>query len=142
MVVDPKDVLDEYLASNLEAKQEWAETQKLRDDPRVLPIGRWLRSSSCDELPQLWNVIRGDMSLVGPRPVVSEEIARYGCASALYESVRPGITGLWQVSGRSNTSYEERVSLDEYYVKNCSVRLDLHILIRTAGTLLLGEGAY
>jgi lipopolysaccharide/colanic/teichoic acid biosynthesis glycosyltransferase len=142
MVVDTEGVLKSHLAANAEAKREWELTQKLRHDPRVLPIGRWLRRSSCDELPQLWNVICGDMSLVGPRPVVREEIARYGCAAELYESVRPGMTGLWQVSGRSNTSYEERVSLDEYYVENRSAWLDLHILIRTAGTLLLGEGAY
>lgn len=141
MVVDPADVLTAHLAANAEAKQEWELTQKLRDDPRVLPIGHWLRRSSCDELPQLWNVIRGDMSLVGPRPVVPKEIARYGCAAERYESVRPGMTGLWQVSGRSNTSYEERVALDEYYVENRSGWLDFYILIRTAGTLLLGEGA-
>jgi Undecaprenyl-phosphate galactose phosphotransferase WbaP len=142
MVLDPDHVLKAHLAANADAKREWELTQKLRDDPRVLPIGRWLRCSSCDELPQLWNVIRGDMSLVGPRPVVPKEIARYGCASDLYESVQPGMTGLWQVSGRSHTSYEERVSLDEYYVKNRSAWLDLHILIRTAKTLFLREGAY
>ncbi len=142
MVIDPDHVLKAHLAANPEAKQEWELTQKLRDDPRVLRIGHWLRRSSCDELPQLWNVIRGDMSLVGPRPVVPKEIARYGCASDLYETVQPGMTGLWQVSGRCNTSYEERVSLDEYYVKNRSAWLDLHILIRTVKTLLLREGAY
>ena len=142
MVVDSEHVLKAHLAANPEAKREWELSQKLRHDPRVLSIGRWLRRSSCDELPQLWNVIRGDMSLVGPRPVVPDEIVRYGSASELYGSVRPGMTGLWQVSGRSNTSYQERVSLDEYYVKNRSVRLDFQILIRTAETLLLGEGAY
>jgi len=141
MVVDSESVLTAHLAGNAEAKQEWELTQKLRDDPRILRFGRWLRSSSLDELPQLWNVMRGDMSLVGPRPVVPEEIARYGDSSGFYESVRPGMTGLWQVSGRSNTSYEERVSLDEYYVKNRSVSLDFHILVHTARTLLLREGA-
>jgi len=142
MVVDSHHVLKTHLAANPEAKREWELTQKLRDDPRVLPIGRWLRTSSLDELPQLWNVMRGEMSLVGPRPVEPEEIARYGDSSGLYESVRPGMTGLWQVSGRSNTSYQERVSLDEYYVKNRSVYLDFHILVHTVRTLLLREGAY
>lgn len=141
MVVDSDRVLKAHLAANPEAKREWELTQKLRVDPRVLPIGHWLRRSSLDELPQLWNVMRGEMSLVGPRPVVPEEIARYGDSSGLYESVRPGMTGLWQVSGRSNTSYEERVSLDKYYVKNCSVFLDFHILVHTVRTLLLREGA-
>lgn len=141
MVVDSEEALKAHLAANPEAKQEWELTQKLRDDSRVLPIGRWLRRSSFDELPQLWNVMRGEMSLVGPRPVVPEEIARYGGSSRLYESVRPGMTGLWQVSGRSNTSYEERVSLDEYYVKNRSLCLDFHILVHTVRTLLLRQGA-
>jgi Undecaprenyl-phosphate galactose phosphotransferase WbaP len=121
---------------------EWKQDQKLREDPRVTPIGRRLRQLSLDELPQLWNVLRGDMSLVGPRPIVRAEVHRYEDRFASYALVRPGITGLWQVSGRNNTSYRERVAFDEYYVRNWSVWLDLYILARTIRTVLTCEGAY
>ncbi|MFL6415460.1 MAG: sugar transferase, partial [Bryobacteraceae bacterium] len=141
MVVNADEALSAHLTTHPEAKAEWELTHKLKDDPRVLPVGKWLRKCSLDELPQLWNVLRGDMSLVGPRPIIPEEISRYGDAAELYKSVRPGMTGLWQVSGRSNLCYEGRVSLDEYYVKNRSVWLDLHILFRTVPTLLFREGA-
>jgi lipopolysaccharide/colanic/teichoic acid biosynthesis glycosyltransferase len=97
---------------------------------------------SLDELPQIWNVLCGEMSLVGPRPIVRAEIAKYGDCFELYQKVRPGLTGLWQVSGRNNTTYQQRVAFDEYYVRNWSVWLDLHIFIRTIRTVLLGEGAY
>lgn len=141
MVVNADEVLREHLAANPDLRLEWELTQKLKRDPRVLRIGRFLRKTSLDELPQLWNVIRGDMSLVGPRPIVKGEIVRYGEYFDLYKMVRPGITGMWQVSGRSNTSYEERLSCDEYYVKNWSVWLDIYILFRTIKTVLLLEGA-
>jgi exopolysaccharide production protein ExoY len=141
MVINAEEVLSEHLATNPEARAEWELTQKLKDDPRVLPIGRWLRKTSLDELPQFWNVIRGDMSLVGPRPITRDEMCRYADASDAYKAVRPGMTGLWQVSGRSSTSYVERVALDEHYVATRSIWLDLHILIRTAPALLLREGA-
>lgn len=141
MVVDGEGMLKAHLASDPGASREWELTQKLKDDPRVLPIGGWLRKTSLDELPQLWNVIRGEMSLVGPWLVTREEIPRYGHTFRLYKSVRPGLTGLWQVSGRSKTSYAERVCLDEHYLTNGTVWLDLHILIRTIPTLLFGEGA-
>ena len=110
---------------------------------RVIPhVGAFLRKFSLDELPQLWNVIRGEMSLVGPRPMMHEEISRYADTFKLYKKMRPGITGLWQVSGRNRTTFQERVDLDAYYVTNWSPWFDLYILFRTIRTVLLGEGAY
>jgi lipopolysaccharide/colanic/teichoic acid biosynthesis glycosyltransferase len=101
-----------------------------------------LRRTSLDELPQLWNVLRGEMSLVGPRPIVKEEIVRYADKYSLYTKVLPGMTGLWQVSGRNNVSYEERVNLDAYYVRNWSVWLDIYILLKTIWVVVIGDGAY
>ena len=135
-------VLREYLKQNPEAEIEWACNQKLKDDPRVTRLGRFLRRSSLDELPQLWNVIRGEMSLVGPRPIVREEIGRYGSDFETYTWVPGGLTGLWQVSGRSGTSYQQRVEYDRFYVHNWSVWLDLCILFRTVGTVLSRAGAF
>jgi len=114
----------------------------LKDDPRVTWIGRFLRRFSLDELPQLWNVLAGDMSLVGPRPIVVSEIERYGLDYAAYEAVRPGLTGLWQVSGRNDTTYQERVDYDSYYVRNWSLRLDAKIAIKTFRAVISGTGAY
>lgn len=142
MVQDADRVLEEYLHKHPELRTEWEETQKLKNDPRVTRVGRWLRKLSLDELPQLWNVIKGEMSLVGPRPVVQSELAKYGEKGALYLKVKPGMTGLWQVSGRSETTYEERVEMDAYYVRNWSVWLDLYILARTVWVVLFGRGAY
>jgi Undecaprenyl-phosphate galactose phosphotransferase WbaP len=142
MFVDSDRMLREQVASNPELASEWARDQKLRNDPRVTAIGRFLRRTSLDELPQLWNVIRGEMSLVGPRPIVKEEIERYGKKYSLYVKVRPGLTGMWQISGRTNTTYAERVQFDEYYVRNWSVWLDLYILGRTLKVVLAEEGAY
>ena len=136
MVHDPEEVLQRYLADNPDAAREWSETQKLRKDPRVTFLGRMLRKSSLDELPQLINVLRGQMSCVGPRPVVSDELARYGTRAPLYLATRPGMTGLWQVSGRTSVDYRERVALDESYVRRWSLLLDLKILISTAFVLL------
>ncbi len=116
--------------------------RKLKHDPRITRMGKWLRRTSLDELPQLWNVLRREMSLVGPRPIVDEEVHHYGDKFGLYTRVLPGITGLWQVSGRSDTTYEERVSLDAYYVRNWSVWLDFYILIKTIGVVVRGQGAY
>ncbi len=135
-------LLAEHLECFPEKKQEWRAKRKLRHDPRLTPVGRLLRRTSLDELPQLWNVLRGDMGLVGPRPIAEEELARYGQSKELNESVLPGITGLWQVSGRNDTTYEERVRLDEYYVRNWSVWLDLWIVGRTVRSVITGEGAY
>ena len=134
--------LESYLDAHPELRQSWERDHKLRNDPRITRVGRFLRQTSLDELPQLWNILRGEMSLVGPRPIVDEEIQRYGEKFGLYTKVTPGLTGLWQVSGRNNLTYEERVSLDAYYVRNWSVWLDLHILIRTVWVVISGEGAY
>ncbi|MCC7476806.1 MAG: undecaprenyl-phosphate galactose phosphotransferase WbaP [Pirellulales bacterium] len=135
-------VLEKYLEDNPELKEEWQRDHKLRFDPRVTRIGRFMRKTSLDELPQLWNVIRGDMSLVGPRPIVTDEIVKYGPHYGLYTMVKPGITGLWQVSGRNNTTYEERVQLDAYYVRNWSPWGDVFLLIKTIRIVVFARGAY
>jgi Undecaprenyl-phosphate galactose phosphotransferase WbaP len=142
MVANAGSVLDGYLAAYPEARIEWRRTHKLKNDPRVTPIGKWLRRFSLDELPQLWNVVVGQMSLVGPRPIIEAEIEKYGSAYQLYTRVRPGITGLWQVSGRNNTTYAERVAFDEYYVRNWSGWLDTYLLVCTIKAVLTADGAY
>jgi len=142
MVPNADGILRGYLQRNPDAAEEWARSQKLKNDPRVTRIGRFLRRSSLDELPQLWNVIRGEMSLVGPRPIVREEIRHYGSDFETYTWVPGGLTGLWQVSGRSETSYQQRVDYDCFYVHNWSVWLDLCILFRTIGTVLSRAGAF
>lgn len=132
MVTDAQQRLEEYLTSNPEARQMWEQQQKLKADPRVTSLGRLLRQSSIDELPQLFNILRGDMSCVGPRPVTPIELQeRYGRRARYYNRVRPGLTGLWQVSGRSSLSYRSRVALDCAYVRRCSPLLDLMILVKT-----------
>jgi Undecaprenyl-phosphate galactose phosphotransferase WbaP len=141
MVQDAEQVLERHLRAP-ELREEWERDHKLRHDPRVTRVGRLLRRTSLDELPQLWNVLRGEMSLVGPRPIVDEEVAKYGPRFTLYAQVLPGITGLWQVSGRNDTTYEERVELDSYYVRNWSPWLDLYILARTVWVVLTAKGAY
>jgi len=142
MVADADQRLAALLARDPAARAEWDTTRKLRRDPRVTWVGRFLRASSLDELPQLFNVLRGEMSLVGPRPVMAGElVAHYGAAAAHYLSVRPGITGLWQVSGRSDTSYAQRVALDVAYVSRPSLRADLRILLRTPLAVLSRRGA-
>jgi lipopolysaccharide/colanic/teichoic acid biosynthesis glycosyltransferase len=131
------------LLQNCEAsRQEWEANQKLKNDPRVTKFGHFLRRSSLDELPQLFNVLRGEMSLVGPRPIVRAEIPRYADAYAYYASVRPGVTGLWQINGRNDTSYSERVRLDVQYVRTGTFKTDLIILIKTIAIVLLGRGSY
>ena len=142
MVCNGTDVLEEHFRENPAAREEWDRDLKLRDDPRVTPLGRFLRKTSLDELPQLWNVLRGEMSLVGPRPIVDDEILLYGDVYRLYTAVRPGITGLWQVSGRNNTTYPERVQFDRHYVRNWSLWLDVSILGRTLTTVVRADGAY
>ena len=141
MLRESDQVLAALLRDDPIARAEWERDQKLTNDPRVTPIGEFLRVSSLDELPQLLNVLRGDMHLVGPRPVTVAELARYGSSRWHYLSVRPGITGLWQVSGRNNTSYEERVALDRRYVEQHSVAGDIGILAKTVRVVLLREGA-
>jgi Undecaprenyl-phosphate galactose phosphotransferase WbaP len=142
MVADADAALAKYLASNPAARREWEQDHKLKKDPRITGIGRFLRKTSLDELPQLWNVLRGEMSLVGPRPIIEDEIRKYGDAYEFYSRVQPGITGLWQISGRNNTTYSERVELDVFYVRNWSLWLDLYILASTVRVVVLQEGAY
>jgi exopolysaccharide production protein ExoY len=141
MVVDGDRLLAELLLRDPEAASEWASTQKLRKDPRVTSIGRVLRKTSLDELPQLFNVVFGEMNLVGPRPIVEAEARKYGRQLRYYASVRPGITGLWQVSGRCETSYRRRIAYDRVYVTKRSLALDCSILIRTIPAVLGGGGA-
>ena len=142
MVPDAQERLEEYLAKNPAAREEWEESFKLANDPRVTKLGGFLRKTSLDELPQLWNVLMGDMSLVGPRPIVTKEIERYGDYIREYYMVSPGITGMWQVNGRSDTTYEERVAMDTWYVRNWSVWIDLVYLFKTVKTVFTGKGAY
>jgi Undecaprenyl-phosphate galactose phosphotransferase WbaP len=142
MVQNADAVLFEHLTNDPALRQEWDRDQKLKIDPRITWIGRLLRRTSLDELPQLWNALKQEMSLVGPRPIVHDEIQRYGESFLLYQRVTPGITGLWQVSGRNDVSYEQRVSLDSYYVRNWSIWLDLYVLARTVKVVLKGDGAY
>lgn len=142
MVPDGDRLLRLYLAENPEARREWAQQHKLRFDPRITAVGRVLRRTSLDELPQILNVFRGEMSFVGPRPVVQEEISRYGDAFAVYVAARPGITGLWQVSGRGELSYEERVAMDTRYVRTWSLLGDLKVLMKTFRAVLKSKGAF
>ena len=138
---DSDKVLAQLLKDDPDARAEWKRDQKLTNDPRITPIGRFLRNTSLDELPQLLNVLRGDMNLVGPRPITVEELTRYGAVRWHYLSVPPGITGLWQVSGRNNTTYEERVALDARYVEQRSGWGDLAILAKTVRVVITKEGA-
>lgn len=135
-------LLKELLERDPEAKIEWERDFKLKNDPRITPIGHFLRRTSLDELPQLWNVLKGEMSLVGPRPIVDAELERYGNQVDYYLEAKPGVTGLWQVSGRSDTSYDTRVYLDAWYVKNWSLFNDIVILFRTVKVLVKKDGAY
>ena len=141
MVSGADQVLDDYLRDNPAAQEEWRLTFKLVNDPRVTPVGHFLRKSSLDELPQLFNILRGDMSLVGPRPIVPAEVARYRRHIRAYYRVRPGLTGLWQVSGRNLVSYRRRVAIDALYARKPSMALDLLILAKTIGVVVMGRGA-
>ena len=142
MAQNSDQLLAVHLENHPEDRLEWEQYQKLRKDPRVTRAGNWLRRYSLDELPQLLNVLMGQMSLVGPRPIVKNEIIKYGNGYDLYTRVPPGITGLWQVSGRNNTTYAERVAFDEYYVRNWSVWLDVYILTKTVKAVITADGAY
>ena len=142
MCVDAKEKLAELLANDPAAREEWERDFKLKNDPRITKSGAFLRKTSLDELPQIFNVLKGEMSLVGPRPVVKDELKRYGEYVDDYLMVRPGITGLWQVNGRSDTTYDERVQMDSWYVRNWSVWLDVMLLWRTVKAVILGRGAY
>jgi exopolysaccharide production protein ExoY len=136
MVPDAEARLARHFSADDSAAKEWAATQKLERDPRVTRIGRFLRKASLDELPQIWNVLVGEMSLVGPRPVTEQELSRFGQARDAYLSVRPGITGLWQVLGRNDLSYAQRVRLDSTYSRRFSLQVDTAIILRTVPTVL------
>jgi lipopolysaccharide/colanic/teichoic acid biosynthesis glycosyltransferase len=142
MVVDADAMLARQLEAHPDDLAEWREMHKLKDDPRVTRVGRWLRRSRLDELPQLINVLRGEMSMVGPRPIVEEEISKYGPVFPLYVQVLPGLTGLWQISGRAHTSYRERTELDMKYMRERTIRMDLLVLLKTVRVVILGRGAY
>jgi lipopolysaccharide/colanic/teichoic acid biosynthesis glycosyltransferase len=142
MAVDAEARLERLLEQSAEARAEWAQDHKLKNDPRITPLGAFLRRSSLDELPQLFNVLRGEMRFVGPRPIVQAEVARYGRRFRDYCSVRPGITGLWQVSGRNDLSYRRRVAIDSVYARVRSAKLDLKILVMTLPAVLLKRGSY
>ncbi len=138
MVSDADERMAQYLAANPDARAEWDETQKLRNDPRVTPLGRFLRKSSLDELPQLWNVLIGDMSLVGPRPMMLNQQALY--PGMAYYALRPGITGLWQTAGRNRTTFEARAEYDAQYEQDLSLLTDAKIMLRTVGVVVNGTG--
>tara|TARA_B100000242_G_scaffold287349_1_gene254038 strand:+ start:4063 stop:4680 length:618 start_codon:yes stop_codon:yes gene_type:complete len=138
------DILKNLLEKNIKIRKEFQDTQKIKNDPRITTIGKFLRKTSLDELPQFINVLKMEMSVIGPRPIVEDEIPRYTSSIQKVVSIKPGITGLWQVSGRNNLSYEKRVYLDSIYVDNLNLLMDLRILIRTFGVLLfpMDRGAY
>jgi exopolysaccharide production protein ExoY len=142
MVRNADERLAELLKTDPVAQAEWARDQKLRHDPRITPVGDFLRRSSLDELPQLFNVLRGDMSIVGPRPIVADEIPRYGRRIKDYCAVRPGITGLWQVSGRNDVSYRRRVAMDSVYARRKSLAWDMKLLLLTVPAVLFASGSY
>lgn len=142
MAANSDELLANYLSANEFARIEWNQDRKLKNDPRVTSIGVVLRSLSLDEIPQLFNILLGEMSLVGPRPVVSDELEMYGAAAQYYLSTRPGLTGLWQVSGRNDVSYGRRVELDQIYVKNWSFQSDVWIIIKTIPAVCLAKGSY
>lgn len=142
MVLNADQVLADLLAKDPKTKAEWEKDFKLKDDPRITKIGHFLRKTSLDEIPQFYNVLRGEMSIVGPRPIVDAERAYYGDKFHYYLSVAPGITGLWQISGRNDVSYDQRVSMDCSYVQNWSNLKDMDIIIKTFGVVLKGKGAY
>ena len=141
MCIDADKKLKEYLAENEEARKEFEENQKLKDDPRITKIGDFLRKTSLDELPQMINILKGEMSFIGPRPVVDGEIEKYGINKQKFLSVKPGLTGYWQANGRSNTTYAERMDMELYYVDNQSLWLDIKIFFKTFISVIKKEGA-
>ena len=142
MYIDADKQLKKILAENPKMKKQWDKERKLENDPRVTPFGKFIRKASLDELPQLINIFVGQMSFVGPRPVMQDELERYGKKADYILSVMPGLSGMWQTSGRSDTAYEDRVTLDAYYIQNWSIWLDIWILIKTVWVVLAGKGAY
>ena len=142
MKLDAPQTLRELLQNNPEAAAEWQRDQKLRHDPRITKLGTFLRKSSLDELPQLLNILRGDMSIIGPRPVTYSELPRYGSKLVYYMAARPGVTGLWQVNGRNELNYEQRIAFDADYVQNWSHSQDIKILVKTVPAVLMSKGAF
>ena len=142
MCVNSAEVLEEYLTEHPEARAEWNKCHKLRHDPRVTRVGLFLRRYSIDELPQIWNVLTGQMSLVGPRPIVAAEVEKYKDSFSFYCRVKPGLTGIWQISGRSELTYDQRVALDREYVERWSLRKDLKILLKTFPSVVNQDGAF
>ena len=142
MVCGADELLEDLVARDASLRMEWEANHKLKQDPRVTRIGRWLRRSSVDELPQIINILKGEMSFVGPRPIVQDEVKFYQGGLELYKKVRPGLSGLWQVSGRSDTSYAYRVSLDEYYIRHWTIWLDISILLKTLWVVARRTGGY
>ncbi len=142
MRMNGDEILSRHLAENPAALAEWTQSRKLKNDPRITVIGHVLRKTSLDELPQLINILRGEMSLVGPRPIVEAEVEKYGDAASAYFAVRPGLTGMWQISGRSDTTYAERVRLDRHYVESRSFSGDIMIILRTVPAVFLVKGSY
>tara|TARA_B100000579_G_C22721244_1_gene799509 strand:+ start:587 stop:1012 length:426 start_codon:yes stop_codon:yes gene_type:complete len=135
-------ILSNYLDNNPEEKKMWLAKQKLFKDPRITKIGLFLREFSLDELPQVFNILKGEMSFIGPRPIIQSEVKKYGSNFKLYKTVKPGVSGLWQVSGRNNTTYEERVNFDIFYIKNRSFLLDVKIFFKTFVAIFSRNGAY
>ena len=142
MLPDGDSILAEYLAKSPEACLTWEQKQKLETDPRITRMGKWIREFSIDEMPQLYNILKGDMSLVGPRPILVEQKILYGEGIEAYRCMRPGLTGLWQVSGRNHTTFSQRTLFDLYYIRNWSPWLDLQIIMRTVWVVLSRDGAY
>ncbi|HZR35825.1 MAG TPA: sugar transferase [Nevskia sp.] len=142
MVPNADKVLRDLIADNPALREEWLRDHKLKNDPRVTAVGAFLRRTSLDELPQLWNVLKGEMSLVGPRPIVRDELSRYGRAARYYLSLKPGLTGVWQISGRNDTEYRRRVAMDRYYACTASLTTDLIVLCKTVEVVLRRRGAY
>lgn len=142
MVANGDEVLAAHLRADSAAAAEWAATRKLKDDPRITRVGTVLRKLSIDELPQIINILLGDMSIVGPRPVVREELDHYGKSAIYYLRSRPGLTGLWQVSGRNDVSYDQRVAFDRHYVENWSLTQDIRIIVMTVPAVCMGRGSY
>lgn len=141
MIRDSEVVLKKYLECNEVARNQWENEFKLNSDPRITPIGAFIRRTSLDETPQLLNVLRGDMTLVGPRPIVAKELNKYGRTKRIYLATKPGLTGLWQASGRSNVGYKRRVAMDRWYASNCSLKCDLQLILLTVRAVLLAKGA-
>ena len=142
MCTNSQEILEQILATDPIRRAEWEKDRKFLDDPRVTKFGKILRKTSLDELPQIFNILKGDMSLVGPRPVTEPELIKYGKYQDYVLSVLPGLSGMWQISGRSDTGYEERISFDSYYIQNWSIWLDIWILLKTVWVVISGKGAY